>query len=172
LVRFFIYILYSVQQYNVTVRCSLFDSCIVTVCIDFYTQFYLQCVSVIVVQSRCAGSLHELFVIYLLILYIFINRVGRVVLQLWWLEECITVRNIVFFWKTFVLIGIFGVPIIFLGFKVEQIPSGSSHTNFWILYTFKVLNIVFLGIFLFWLVDLMFRQFCLTFWVELANSVG
>jgi hypothetical protein len=39
----------------------------------------------------------------------------------------------------------------------QQIPLGSSYTNFWLLYTFKVQNIVFLGQFSFWLVDLVFR---------------
>jgi hypothetical protein len=44
----------------------------------------------------------------------------------------------------FVLIGRFGVPIIFLGFWVQPANSlGSSHTTYWLLFNFKVLNILF-----------------------------
>jgi hypothetical protein len=59
-----------------------------------------------------------------------------------------------FVWKIFVLIGRFGVLIIFLGFWVEpanSAPSGSPHTNFWLLYNFKVLNILLFEIFLMFL---------------------
>jgi hypothetical protein len=40
-----------------------------------------------------------------------------------------------------------------------QIPTGSSHTNYWLLYTFKVRNIVFLDFFfvLIWCFDNFFR---------------
>jgi hypothetical protein len=52
----------------------------------------------------------------------------------------------------------YGRTWVLLFFRLpRQIPSGSPHTNFWLLYTFKELNIVFLGKFLFWLVDMMFR---------------
>jgi hypothetical protein len=48
-----------------------------------------------------------------------------------------------FVWKIFVLIGRLGVPIIFKDFGLSlQTPSGSPNTNFWLLFTFEVLNIL------------------------------
>jgi hypothetical protein len=90
-----------------------------------------------------------------------------------WLLYSFKVQNIVFFWKIFVLIGIFGVPIIFLGFWVEpanfvgQPPyeflaplhfSGTKLTffgNIFVLIGRFGVPIIFFG-----------------FWVEPANSVG
>jgi hypothetical protein len=53
-----------------------------------------------------------------------------------------------------------------------QISSGSPHMKFWLLYTFKLLIIVFFGKIFVLIVDLVFRYFFLGFWFEPANSVG
>jgi hypothetical protein len=50
----------------------------------------------------------------------------------------------IFFGKIFVLICRFGVPAIYLRFWVEPANSVGFNTSFWLLYTFKVLNILFL----------------------------
>jgi hypothetical protein len=53
-----------------------------------------------------------------------------------------------------------------------QIPSGSPHTNFWLLYTFKELNILFFGKIFFLISGFGVPVIFLLFWVEPANSVG
>jgi hypothetical protein len=64
--------------------------------------------------------------------------------------------------------GFLNLTWVLLFFRLPgQIPSGSPFTNFWLLYTFKVRNIVFLEKFSFWLVVLMFRQFFLHFGLSL-----
>jgi hypothetical protein len=66
-----------------------------------------------------------------------------------------------FFWESFCSDWLIWCSDIFLRFWVEPANSvgDSPHTNFWLLYTSKVLNILFFWKFLFWLVDLMLRQF-------------